>query len=79
MGQLESHDPLNSVYSVDSKIEILGEAMPPEVSSEIEDLREAVPLEDTSGFVPLTEEPALGVTKVGKIGAAVGTRGWPPP
>jgi len=62
----------DSVYPVDFEIEILGEAMPPEVSCEIEVLREVVPLEDTSGFVPLAK-PALEVTEVGEISAAVGT------
>ena len=63
------------IYLVDSEIEILGEAMPLEVSSEIEVLREAVPLEDTCGFVPLAEEPTLRVTEVGEIGAVAGTSG----
>ena len=59
MEQPESHDPLNSVNPVDSKIEVLGEMMPAEDTSKIEAFREAVSLEHTSGFP--TDQPALRV------------------
>jgi len=36
-----------------------------------------MPPKGTSEFVPPTEEPTLGVTKVSEVGTAAGPQGWP--
>ena len=56
--QPEFHDPLDFIYPADFKIEVLGEVMPSK---------------GTSRSVLPTEDPVLGVTRVGKVFAVVGS------